>query len=111
MRALTKVNAGPGLELVDRPEPTCGPLDVKVRVLRAGNAAEVDLILDAFFRQKEERFAELGITGTSTAWPPRTGGSGSCAEANMPGAIGASGGSRMPSMTLISFSRSLLSSA
>ena len=36
MRALTKVNAGPGLELVDRPEPTCGPLDVKVRVLRAG---------------------------------------------------------------------------
>ena len=36
MRALTKVTAGPGLELVDRPEPTCGPLDVKVRVLRAG---------------------------------------------------------------------------
>ncbi|MFZ0161053.1 MAG: L-threonine 3-dehydrogenase [Kineosporiaceae bacterium] len=36
MRALTKVTAGPGLELVDRPEPVCGPLDVKVRVLRAG---------------------------------------------------------------------------
>ena len=36
MRALTKVTAGPGLELVDRPEPACGPLDVKVRVLRAG---------------------------------------------------------------------------
>jgi threonine 3-dehydrogenase len=36
VRALTKVTAGPGLELVDRPEPVCGPLDVKVRVLRAG---------------------------------------------------------------------------
>jgi len=36
VRALTKVMAGPGLELVDRPEPVCGPLDVTVRVLRAG---------------------------------------------------------------------------
>ena len=36
MRALTKLTAGPGLELVDRPEPVCGPLDVKIRVLRAG---------------------------------------------------------------------------
>ncbi len=36
MRALTKLTAGPGLELVDRPEPVCGPRDVKVRVLRAG---------------------------------------------------------------------------
>jgi threonine 3-dehydrogenase len=36
MRALTKVAAGPGLELVDRPEPECGPDDVKVRVLRTG---------------------------------------------------------------------------
>ncbi len=36
MRALAKVTAGPGLDLVDVPEPTCGPLEVKVRVLRAG---------------------------------------------------------------------------
>ena len=36
MRALTKLSAGPGLSLVDRPEPECGPADVKIRVLRAG---------------------------------------------------------------------------
>jgi threonine 3-dehydrogenase len=36
VRALTKLTAGPGLELVDRPEPECGPRDVKIRVLRAG---------------------------------------------------------------------------
>ncbi|GAB95956.1 threonine 3-dehydrogenase [Kineosphaera limosa] len=36
MRALTKLSAAPGLELVDRPEPVCGPRDVKIRVLRAG---------------------------------------------------------------------------
>lgn len=36
MRALTKLTAGPGLELLDRPEPDCGPWDVKIRVLRAG---------------------------------------------------------------------------
>ena len=36
MRALRKVSAGPGLELVDIPEPECGDKDVKIRVLRAG---------------------------------------------------------------------------
>ena len=36
MRALTKLTAGPGLELVERPEPVCVPTDVKIRVLRAG---------------------------------------------------------------------------
>ncbi len=36
VRALRKVSAGPGLELVDVPEPVCGPRDVVVRVLRAG---------------------------------------------------------------------------
>ena len=36
MRALAKMRPGPGLELVDRPEPTCGDWDVKIRVLRAG---------------------------------------------------------------------------
>ena len=36
MRALRKVTAGPGLELVDVAEPTCGDKDVKIRVLRAG---------------------------------------------------------------------------
>ena len=36
MRALRKVRPGAGLELVEAPEPVCGPKDVKVRVLRAG---------------------------------------------------------------------------
>ena len=36
VRALRKVTAGPGLELVDVPEPECGDKDVKIRVLRAG---------------------------------------------------------------------------
>ena len=36
MKALVKVAQGPGLELVDVPEPTPGPNDVKVRVLRTG---------------------------------------------------------------------------
>lgn len=36
MRALRKVTAGPGLELVDVPEPACGTADVKVRVWRTG---------------------------------------------------------------------------
>jgi threonine 3-dehydrogenase len=36
MRALVKTQAGPALELVDVPEPTPGPGDVKIRVLRAG---------------------------------------------------------------------------
>jgi len=36
MRALAKTTAGPGLELIDAPEPVCGPKDVKIRVLRAG---------------------------------------------------------------------------
>ena len=30
------MEAGPGLALVDRPEPVCGDWDVKIRVLRAG---------------------------------------------------------------------------
>ncbi len=36
MRALAKVRPGPGLELVERPEPRCGDWEVKIRVLRAG---------------------------------------------------------------------------
>jgi threonine 3-dehydrogenase len=36
MRALVKPSAGPGLELVERPEPLVGTDDVKIRVLRAG---------------------------------------------------------------------------
>ena len=36
MRALVKTDAGPGLELIERPEPVCGPGQVKLRVLRAG---------------------------------------------------------------------------
>ena len=30
------MQAGPGLELIDRPEPGCGDWEVKIRVLRAG---------------------------------------------------------------------------
>lgn len=36
MRAIRKTKAGPGLEVVDVPEPTCGPSDVLVRVHHAG---------------------------------------------------------------------------
>jgi threonine 3-dehydrogenase len=36
VKALYKPAASPGLELVDRPEPTAGPGDVTVRVLRTG---------------------------------------------------------------------------
>src|SRR6476619_4235626 len=36
VRALVKTTAGPGLELLDVPEPAMGPTDVKIRVLRAG---------------------------------------------------------------------------
>ncbi|MGE9807550.1 MULTISPECIES: L-threonine 3-dehydrogenase [unclassified Janibacter] len=36
MRALVKTRPGPGLELIDVPEPVPGPMDVKIRVLRAG---------------------------------------------------------------------------
>ncbi|MFZ0529021.1 MAG: L-threonine 3-dehydrogenase [Propionicimonas sp.] len=36
MRALVKTHAGPGLELIEVPEPVCGPSQVKLRVLRAG---------------------------------------------------------------------------
>ncbi len=36
MRALAKLTAGPGLELVDWPEPEVGPGGVKIRVFRAG---------------------------------------------------------------------------
>lgn len=36
MRALAKTSAAAGLELIDAPEPSCGPQEVKIRVLRAG---------------------------------------------------------------------------
>ena len=36
MRALVKTQAAPGLDLRDVPEPTPGPDEVKIRVLRAG---------------------------------------------------------------------------
>ena len=36
VRALVKTEAGPGLQLIDVPEPVCGDSDVKIRVLRAG---------------------------------------------------------------------------
>ena len=47
MRALAKLAAGPGLELVDRPAPECGPAQVKLRVLRAGLCG-TDLHLQAW---------------------------------------------------------------
>lgn len=36
MRALAKTSEAPGLELIEAPEPICGPGEVKIRVLRAG---------------------------------------------------------------------------
>nr|WP_246306382.1 L-threonine 3-dehydrogenase [Allobranchiibius huperziae] len=36
VRALAKTSAAPGLELIDAPEPDCGPDDVMIRVLRTG---------------------------------------------------------------------------
>ncbi|WP_145230251.1 L-threonine 3-dehydrogenase [Rudaeicoccus suwonensis] len=36
MRALAKTSAGPGLELIDAPEPTVGHGEVKIKVWRAG---------------------------------------------------------------------------
>lgn len=36
LKALYKAGAEPGLRLVDRPEPSAGPDEVKIRVLRAG---------------------------------------------------------------------------
>ena len=47
VRALVKMQAGPGLELVDVPEPKTGPNDVKLRVLRAGLCG-TDLHLEAW---------------------------------------------------------------
>lgn len=47
MRALAKLAAGPGLEFVEWPEPSCGPTEVKLRVLRAGLCG-TDLHLQAW---------------------------------------------------------------
>lgn len=47
MRALVKVSAGPGLELMDVPEPVPGPGEVKIRVLRAGLCG-TDLHIEAW---------------------------------------------------------------
>ncbi|OLR91038.1 L-threonine 3-dehydrogenase [Actinokineospora bangkokensis] len=47
MQALVKTAAGPGLELVDVPEPEVGPGAVKVRVLRTGICG-TDLHIDAW---------------------------------------------------------------
>ena len=47
MKALVKVAAGPGLELTDVPDPTPGPTDVVVRVLRTGICG-TDLHIDSW---------------------------------------------------------------
>lgn len=47
MRALVKAAAGPGLELREVPEPTPGPGEVKIRVLRAGLCG-TDLHIEAW---------------------------------------------------------------
>ncbi|WNV91387.1 L-threonine 3-dehydrogenase [Umezawaea sp. Da 62-37] len=47
MKALVKVAAGPGLELVDVPDPLAGPGDVVVRVLRTGICG-TDLHIDSW---------------------------------------------------------------
>ena len=45
MRALVKTEAGPGLELIDVPEPDCGADEVKIRVLRAGLYHRRDVVV------------------------------------------------------------------
>ncbi|MEO6886833.1 MAG: L-threonine 3-dehydrogenase [Jatrophihabitantaceae bacterium] len=47
MKALYKSAAGPGFELVERPEPEAGPDEVKIRVLRAGICG-TDLHIEAW---------------------------------------------------------------
>jgi threonine 3-dehydrogenase len=47
MKALVKVAAGPGLELTDVPDPTPGPADVVVKVLRTGICG-TDLHIDSW---------------------------------------------------------------
>ncbi|MFS8100451.1 L-threonine 3-dehydrogenase [Lentzea alba] len=47
MKALVKVAAGPGLELTDVPDPTPGPTDVVVKVLRTGICG-TDLHIDSW---------------------------------------------------------------
>ncbi|MGB3764038.1 MAG: L-threonine 3-dehydrogenase [Ornithinimicrobium sp.] len=47
MRALVKTHAGPGLELIDVPEPSPAPGEVKIRVLRAGLCG-TDLHIEAW---------------------------------------------------------------
>lgn len=47
VRALVKTTPGPGLELLDVPEPPVGPGEVKIRVLRAGLCG-TDLHLEAW---------------------------------------------------------------
>jgi threonine 3-dehydrogenase len=47
VRALYKSTAGPGLELVDRPEPEAGAGEVKIRVLRTGICG-TDLHIEAW---------------------------------------------------------------
>jgi len=47
MKALVKVAAGPGLELVDVPDPVAGPGDVVVKVLRTGICG-TDLHIDSW---------------------------------------------------------------
>lgn len=47
MRALVKTTAGPGLEFLDVPEPSPGPREVKIRVLRVGLCG-TDLHIEAW---------------------------------------------------------------
>ncbi|MGH3713231.1 MAG: L-threonine 3-dehydrogenase [Micromonosporaceae bacterium] len=56
MKALVKADSGPGLQLLDRPEPTVGDTDVLIRVLRTGICG-TDLHIDAW-----DDWAEQAIT-------------------------------------------------
>src|ERR1700742_4625963 len=47
MKALVKVDAAPGLELTDVPDPQVGPGDVAVKVLRTGICG-TDLHIDSW---------------------------------------------------------------
>ena len=62
MRALSKTTAGPGFELVERPEPEPGYGEVKVRVLRTGICG-TDLHIDAWDAWAQETIRPPLVVG------------------------------------------------
>jgi threonine 3-dehydrogenase len=62
MRALVKLKAGPGLEMVERPEPVMGENDVLIKVLRTGICG-TDLHIEGWDHWAEETLKTPIIPG------------------------------------------------